>query len=122
MATKPCRAGLETFGSYGSGIRDHQIRSAHPPWRCAALASGALALVALGLAGCSSSGGTSAASTTPSAVPTSHTLTLSFLQDPGQPPDPAVYYAGQGLLLQDNMYDGLVQYQAGTAQRQIIPD
>jgi peptide/nickel transport system substrate-binding protein len=55
-------------------------------------------------------------------VPTSHTLNLSFLQDPGQPPDPAVYYAGQGLILQDNMYDGLVQYAPGTADRQIAPD
>jgi peptide/nickel transport system substrate-binding protein len=44
------------------------------------------------------------------------------LQDPGQPPDPAVYYAGQGIILQDNMYDGLVQYAGGKAARQIIPD
>jgi peptide/nickel transport system substrate-binding protein len=55
-------------------------------------------------------------------VPTSHTLNLSFLQDPGQPPDPAVYYAGQGLLLQDNIYQGLVQYEAGTPDRAIVPD
>lgn len=57
-----------------------------------------------------------------SRVPLSHTLNLSFLQDPGQPPVPAVYYAGQGLLLQDNIYQGLVQYAPGTAQRQILPD
>lgn len=90
-----------------------------------------LVLTAAGLAGCSS-GGTSTSSPTTSAstgpaaysgpVPTRHTLNLSFLQDPGQPPDPAVYYAGQGLILQDNMYDGLVQYQPGTADRVIEPD
>lgn len=54
--------------------------------------------------------------------PTSHTITLPFLQDPGQPPDPDVYYAGEGLLLTRNMYQGLVQYQPGTAQRKIIPE
>jgi peptide/nickel transport system substrate-binding protein len=100
-----------------------------------------LALLAVGLAACSSSsgsssgsggvrsGGSSSAGSSSSSssgsaagAPTSHTLTLSFLQDPGQPPDPAVYYAGQGLLLQDNIYDGLLQYAPGVAQRQIIPD
>jgi peptide/nickel transport system substrate-binding protein len=54
--------------------------------------------------------------------PTSHTLNLSFLQDPGQPPDPDVYYAGQGLLLTRNMYQGLLQYQADTAQRVVVPE
>jgi peptide/nickel transport system substrate-binding protein len=53
--------------------------------------------------------------------PTSHTLNLSFLQDPGQPPDPDVYYAGQGLLLTRNLYEGLVQYAPGTATRKIVP-
>jgi peptide/nickel transport system substrate-binding protein len=55
------------------------------------------------------------------AGPARKSLNLAFLQDPGQPPDPAVYYAGQGLLLQDNIYDGLVQYAAGTPDRQIAP-
>ena len=54
--------------------------------------------------------------------PTSHTLSLSFLQDPGQPPDPDVYYAGQGLLLTRNMYQGLLQYKAGTAARVLVPE
>jgi peptide/nickel transport system substrate-binding protein len=58
----------------------------------------------------------------PKTFPTSHTLTLSFLQDPGQPPDPDVYYAGEGLLLTRNLYEGLVQYQGGTAQRAIVAD
>ena len=43
------------------------------------------------------------------------------MQDPGQPPDPDVYYAGEGLLLTRNLYEGLVQYQPGTANRDIIP-
>jgi len=108
------------------GDRD---RTTRPAWRATPgillLAGG---LLAAGLASCtSSSTGSSAATSlttaaTTSPAPTSHTLTLSFLEDPGQPPDPAVYYAGQGLLLQDNIYDGLVQYAPGTADRKIIPD
>jgi peptide/nickel transport system substrate-binding protein len=54
------------------------------------------------------------------AAPTDHVLKLSFLQDPGQPPDPDIYYAGQGLLLTNNTYQGLLQYQPGTAQPKII--
>ncbi len=54
--------------------------------------------------------------------PTSHTLNLSFLQDPGQPPDPDVYYAGEGLLLTRNMYQGLLTYKPGTAARVLEPD
>jgi peptide/nickel transport system substrate-binding protein len=54
--------------------------------------------------------------------PTSHTLNLSFLQDPGQPPDPDVYYAGEGLLLTRNMYEGLLTYKADTAQRVLEPE
>jgi peptide/nickel transport system substrate-binding protein len=54
--------------------------------------------------------------------PTSHTLNLSFLQDPGQPPDPDVYYAGEGLLLTRNMYQGLLTYKPGTAKRVLEPE
>ena len=54
--------------------------------------------------------------------PTSHTLGLSFLQDPGQPPDPDVYYAGEGLLLTRNMYQNLLQYKADTAKRVLEPE
>jgi peptide/nickel transport system substrate-binding protein len=74
-------------------------------------------LVAALVAACGSSGSSSSASS----VPTSHTLQLSFLQDPGQPPDPDVYYAGEGLLLTRNLYEGLVKYQPGTASRVIVP-
>jgi peptide/nickel transport system substrate-binding protein len=56
-----------------------------------------------------------------SSFPTSHTLNLSFLEDPGQPPDPDVYYAGEGLLLTRNLYQGLLQYKAGTAKRVLEP-
>jgi len=54
--------------------------------------------------------------------PTSHTLNLSFLQDPGQPPDPDVYYAGEGLLLTRNMYQGLLTYKPDTAERVLEPE
>ena len=54
--------------------------------------------------------------------PTSHTLNLSFLQDPGQPPDPDVYYAGEGLLLTRNMYQGLLQYKSDTPKRVLQPE
>lgn len=84
----------------------------------AALASAAAAV--LGLAACGSSG---SSSTQPSAPPTSHTLNLSFLQDPGSgATDPAVYYAGQGIILQDNIYQGLLQYQGGTPTPTIVAD
>jgi peptide/nickel transport system substrate-binding protein len=74
-------------------------------------------VVAALVAACGSSG----SSTSSTSVPTSHTLALSFLQDPGQPPDPDVYYAGEGLLLTRNLYEGLVKYQSGTASRVIQP-
>src|SRR6202011_3273782 len=44
-----------------------------------------------------------------------------FLQDPGQPPDPDVYYAGQGLLLTRNLYQGLLTYQPNTPARVLEP-
>ena len=79
---------------------------------------GPVLLVATLVSACGSSGSTGSSSTS---YPTSHTLQLSFLQDPGQPPDPDVYYAGQGLLLTRNMYEGLVKYQSGTSKRVILP-
>ncbi len=59
--------------------------------------------------------------TTPNAAPTDKVLHLSFLQDPGQPPDPDVYYAGQGLLLTTNTYEGLIQYKGGTDKPEFEP-
>ncbi|HXA33568.1 MAG TPA: ABC transporter substrate-binding protein [Acidimicrobiales bacterium] len=77
-----------------------------------------LVLVASLIGGFASSSGSASAA---SSVPKSHTLQLSFLQDPGQPPDPDVYYAGQGLLLTRNLYEGLVKYKPGTANRVVQP-
>lgn len=95
-----------------------------PTSRILAISAG-VAFAGLSLAGCGSStknGATSAGGGGGGgSAPTSHSLTLSFLQDPGQPPDPAVYYAGEGIILQDNMYDGLVQYAGGTAARKVLP-
>ncbi len=84
-------------------------------------------VASFGIGACGSSGSQPASHATggttpvPASYPTSHTLNLSFLEDPGQPPDPDVYYAGEGLLLTRNMYEGLVQYQPGTADRKVIP-
>jgi peptide/nickel transport system substrate-binding protein len=55
-------------------------------------------------------------------IPRSHTLNLSFLEDPGQPPDPDVYYAGEGLLLTRNLYQGLLTYKPGTAEKVYEPE
>lgn len=86
----------------------------------AAAAASAVAAACLAVAACGSSAGTTAASTTP---PPGHVLNLSFLEDPGNgATDPAIYYAGQGIILQDNIYQGLLQYKGGTATPTIIPD
>lgn len=80
------------------------------------VAVGAIAVLAL--SGC---GGSNSGSSTPNAAPTDKVLHLSFLQDPGQPPDPDIYYAGQGLLLTTNTYEGLLQYKAGTDKAELEP-
>jgi peptide/nickel transport system substrate-binding protein len=69
----------------------------------------------------SSCGGSDSGSSTPNAAPIDKVLHLSFLQDPGQPPDPDIFYAGQGLLLTTNLYEGLLQYKAGTNQVELEP-
>ena len=74
----------------------------------------AVAMLTLTACGGSDSGGGA-----PNAAPTDKVLHLSFLQDPGQPPDPDVYYAGQGLLLTTNPYEGLLQYKGGHRQARI---
>jgi peptide/nickel transport system substrate-binding protein len=60
-------------------------------------------------------GGDSTKDSTTNAAPTDKVLHLGFMQDPGQPPDPDIYYAGQGLLLTTNAYEGLLQYEPGSA-------
>lgn len=74
----------------------------------------AVVVSGLGLAACGTS--------SPSA-PASRTLNLSFLEDPGNgATDPDIYYAGQGIILQNNVYQGLLQYQGGASAPAIIPD
>ena len=75
-----------------------------------------VAATLLAAAGCRSS-----ANAAPVAAPTDHVLRVSFLQDPGQPPDPDIFYAGQGLLLTTNTYEGLLQYKTGSAQPELAP-
>ncbi|KAA0091491.1 ABC transporter substrate-binding protein, partial [Mycolicibacterium sp. P1-18] len=82
----------------------------------AVAAVAAVAVVALTACGGSDSG-----SSTPNAAPTDKVLHLSFLQDPGQPPDPDIFYAGQGLLLTTNTYEGLLQYKGGTDKPELEP-
>ena len=79
-------------------------------------AAGAVALLTL-----SACGGSDSGNSTPNAAPTDKVLHLSFLQDPGQPPDPDVYYAGQGLLLTTNLYEGLLQFKGGQAKAELEP-
>jgi peptide/nickel transport system substrate-binding protein len=75
--------------------------------------------VILAAAGCGSSSRSGAAVTKPAG----RVLNLSFLQDPGTgATDPDVYYAGQGIILQNNIYQGLLQYKPGTSTPAIIPD
>src|SRR5712672_1831884 len=82
------------------------------------IGTGLLALaVALFAAGCGASG----AKATANPAPTDHVLRLSFMQDPGQPPDPDIFYAGQGLLLTTNLYEGLLDYKANTEKAELEP-
>ena len=77
--------------------------------------------VLLAVTACSGSSSTAAGPASAVAAPTDKVLHLSFLQDPGQPPDPDVFYAGQGLLLTTNLYEGLLAYAPGTAKPTLIP-
>ncbi|CAN5465247.1 ABC transporter substrate-binding protein [soil metagenome] len=85
----------------------------------AALAAGAAVMLTLAACGGGSESGGGGGE--PNAAPTDKVLHLSFLQDPGQPPDPDIFYAGQGLLLTTNIYEGLLQYKAGTETPEIEP-
>ena len=82
----------------------------------------ALTLTACGSGSSKDVSATSAAGASGGAAHTSTTLNLSFLQDPGQPPDPDIFYAGQGLLLTQNMYEGLLMYKLGDSKAELAPD
>ncbi|MBO3095526.1 ABC transporter substrate-binding protein [Cellulomonas dongxiuzhuiae] len=69
-----------------------------------------LTVSSLLLAGCS---GGASASGADAAAPTDGVLRLGVLNDIGQPPDPDVYYSGNGLAITTNAYEGLVRYEAG---------
>jgi peptide/nickel transport system substrate-binding protein len=55
------------------------------------------------------------------AAPTDGVLTVGLLGDIGQPPDPDVYYANNGLAITLNTYEGLVQYKNQSDTAQIVP-
>ncbi len=82
----------------------------------------AVALLATACSSSSSGGASPATSGSAAAGPSDHVLHVSFLQDPGGPPDPDVYYAGQGLMLTTNIYEGLLQYAGGTDKPTLAPD
>ena len=72
------------------------------------------------LAGCSSKSSTTATSSA-NAAPTDGSLTIGLLGDIGQPPDPDIYYANNGLAIVLNAYEGLVQYQNNIDTVKIAP-
>ncbi|WP_405483480.1 ABC transporter substrate-binding protein [Streptomyces sp. NBC_00009] len=88
-------------------------RRATRPARAASMA----AVLALAVSACGGSGDGAG----PSAAPKNGVLRVGLLSDIGQPPDPDVYYAGNGLALTTNMYEGLVKYEPGTAESKIVP-
>jgi peptide/nickel transport system substrate-binding protein len=69
----------------------------------------------------SSSGGGGGSGGSASKAPTNGVLTAALLGDIGQPPDPSTFYAGNGIAIIKNVYEGLVQYAPNTAQVKIVP-
>ncbi|MDY1003851.1 ABC transporter substrate-binding protein [Curtobacterium sp. CFBP9011] len=82
--------------------------------RAALVAAAAVPLLVL--TACSGAGAAA-----PNAAPTDGTLTVGLLGDIGQPPDPDIYYANNGLAIVLNAYEGLVQYANDTDKVQIAP-
>lgn len=86
----------------------------------ASLTAAAVAVALVALSACGGAGGGVGPVSTASA-PTTGVLKLGLNADPGQPLDPDVYYAGNGLALTTNLYEGLVQYSDGS-DTTIVPD
>jgi peptide/nickel transport system substrate-binding protein len=85
-------------------------------------APGVLSVAALlMLAACGGGGGTSSSGASGAKAPTDGTLTVGLLGDIGQPPDPDVYYANNGLAIVLNAYEGLVQYKNDVDDVEIAP-
>src|ERR1700709_1886336 len=85
----------------------------------ARLVAGAVmaAVVAISLAACSSSkGGGSGTKARANGV-----LIDALLGDIGMPPDPSTFYAGNGIAITKNVYEGLVMYKNNTDQVGIAP-
>ncbi|GAA2725024.1 ABC transporter substrate-binding protein [Cellulomonas aerilata] len=73
------------------------------------------------LAACSGgAGGGGGETAAPSSAPTDGVLHLGLLNDIGQPPDPDIYYSGNGLALTTNLYEGLVRYEPGNHEEAAI--
>jgi peptide/nickel transport system substrate-binding protein len=86
---------------------------------CAVAGITAAALAACGSSAHSSGGAAAGGSAPP---PTSRALTLGLNGDIGQPPDPDIYYANNGVAIIQNVYEGLVKYKDGASTVQIAPD
>ncbi len=78
-----------------------------------------IAAATLALTGCS--GGSSHGSAAASGPADPHTLHLAFLSGIGQPPDPDVFYGGNGNNIVNNVYEGLVRQEEGTTDSKISP-
>ncbi|WP_258933534.1 hypothetical protein [Nesterenkonia pannonica] len=84
-------------------------------------AAGVLSIAALTLSACGNGGeaeadpDTAGGDTAQAAQepPEDRVLRLGVLDDIGQPPDPDIYYSGNGLALTTNLYEGLVRYEPG---------
>jgi peptide/nickel transport system substrate-binding protein len=94
-------------------------RTPDPSRRAARARNAAAGMVATLLLVSACAGGAGGAAT-PSAAPTDGVLHLGLLDDIGQPPDPDVYYSGNGLALTTNMYEGLVRYESGVDTPKIV--
>jgi peptide/nickel transport system substrate-binding protein len=83
---------------------------------CAVAGLAVAALTACGSGSHSSSGAAGS-----SAPPSDGVLTLGLNGDIGQPPDPDIYYANNGVAIIQNVYEGLVKYKDGAGTVQIAP-